>query len=87
MQSASIAAWDDEAHVIANRRLYHEKFRSTITPKLSGLLGTAMPDASFYLWARVNQLGLSDAEFARALVADYNVVVLPGSTLAREARA
>ena len=85
VQSASIAAWDDEAHVIANRRLYREKFEA-ITPKLSGLLGTAMPDASFYLWARVNQLGLSDTEFARALVADYNVVVLPGSFLAREAR-
>lgn len=85
VQSASIAAWDDEAHVIANRRLYREKFEA-ITPKLSGLLRTAMPDASFYLWARVNQLGLSDTEFARALVADYNVVVLPGSFLAREAR-
>ncbi len=85
VQSASIAAWSDEAHVIDNRRLYREKFE-TITPKLAGILGTTMPDASFYLWTRVDQLGISDTEFARALVADYNVVVLPGSFLAREAR-
>ena len=85
VQSASIAAWSDEAHVIDNRRLYREKVE-TITPKLAGILGTTMPDASFYLWTRVDQLGISDTEFARALVADYNVVVLPGSFLAREAR-
>ena len=85
VQAASIAAWNDEAHVIANRSLYREKF-ATITPQLAKVVGTSMPDASFYLWARVDQLGISDSEFARALVADYNVVVLPGSFLAREAR-
>ena len=85
VQAASIAAWNDEAHVIDNRRLYREKFE-TITPRLASVLGTTMPDASFYLWTRVDQLGISDSEFARALVADYNVVVLPGSFLAREAR-
>ena len=85
VQSASIAAWNDEAHVLANRRLYREKFEA-VTPLLSSVLGTAMPDASFYLWAQVDQHGLSDSEFARALVADYNVIVLPGSFLAREAR-
>ena len=85
VQAASIAAWNDEAHVIANRSLYREKF-AAITPQLAKVVGTSMPDASFYLWARVDQLGISDSEFARALVADYNVVVLPGSFLAREAR-
>ncbi len=80
-QTASIAAWKDEAHVVDNRRQYREKFEA-VTPLLSKVLGTAMPDASFYLWARVQG---SDTEFARRLVADYNVVVLPGSFLAREA--
>ena len=45
----------------------------------------SLPDASFYLWARVDHLGLSDTEFARRLQAEYNVTVLPGSFLAREA--
>ncbi len=85
-QAASIAAWNDEAHVRENRRQYREKF-AAVTPLLAGVLGTAMPDASFYLWARVDrQARISDTEFARSLVADYNVVVLPGSFLAREAR-
>jgi N-succinyldiaminopimelate aminotransferase len=45
-----------------------------------------LPDASFYLWAGVPaHLGMSDAEFARALYAEQHVTVLPGSYLAREA--
>ena len=81
-QAASIAAWQDESHVVANRRLYQQKF-AAVEPLISAVLGTAMPDASFYLWTKVPG---SDTQFARALAADYNVVVLPGSFLAREAR-
>lgn len=81
IQAASVAAWNDEAHVIDNRRQYREKF-DAVTPIVSGVLGTSMPDASFYLWAKTP---IPDTDFARALVADYNVVVLPGSFLAREA--
>lgn len=82
VQAASIAAWNDEAHVVDNRVMYAEKFRA-VTPKLAAVLGTAMPDASFYLWARTP---VPDTDFARALLADYNVLVLPGSFLAREAQ-
>jgi N-succinyldiaminopimelate aminotransferase len=42
-----------------------------------------LPDAGFYLWAGVP--GGDDAAFARELLAQYNVTVLPGSYLAREA--
>lgn len=81
VQAASIAAWNDETHVRDNRRQYTEKF-DAVTPLLSEVLGTARPDASFYLWAKTP---ISDTEFARGLYAAYNVVVLPGSFLAREA--
>ena len=86
LQAASLAAWQDEVHVVANRRLYREKF-AAVTPLLAGVLGTAMPDASFYLWAKVpgSDTPGSDTHFARALAAAYNVIVLPGSFLAREA--
>ena len=51
----------------------------------TALLDVQLPDASFYLWARVpDALGLSDTEFARELLALYNVTVLPGSYLARD---
>ena len=85
VQAASAVAWGDEAHVAENRRLYREKFER-ITPMLADCLDVARPDAGFYLWARVDRrTGLSDTEFARRLLAEYNVTVLPGSYLAREA--
>ncbi len=84
VQAASIAAWGDEQHVIDNRAQYREKF-AQVTPMLSAVMDVALPDAGFYLWAGVPApLGLSDTEFARALLAQYNVTVLPGSYLARE---
>ena len=84
VQTASIAAWNDEQHVQDNRALYKEKF-SLITPLLKGVMDVELPDAGFYLWADVRRTGLSDTDFARRLYADYNVTVLPGSYLARDA--
>ena len=84
VQAASIAAWNDEAHVQENRNLYREKF-SLITPILKEVMDVELPDAGFYLWADVRRTGLSDTEFARGLYAEYNVTVLPGSYLARDA--
>ncbi|WOI45247.1 succinyldiaminopimelate transaminase [Acidovorax sp. BLS4] len=85
VQGASIAAWNDEQHVDENRALYRRKFED-VTPLLARVMDVALPDAGFYLWARVpDALGLTDAQFARELLAQYNVTVLPGSYLAREA--
>jgi N-succinyldiaminopimelate aminotransferase len=83
VQAASIAAWDDEAHVVANRDMYRQKF-AAVTPVLAKLLDVKLPDAGFYLWAAVP--GGDDQAFARDLLAQYNVIVLPGSFLAREAQ-
>ena len=86
VQAASIAAWSDEKHVVENRALYRKKF-AQVTPLLAGVMEVALPDAGFYLWAKVPEaLGMGDAEYARALLAQYNVTVLPGSYLAREAQ-
>ncbi|AQV94326.1 succinyldiaminopimelate transaminase [Cupriavidus necator] len=84
VQSASIAAWNDEAHVRENRAAYVRKF-SEVTPMLAEVLDVALPDAGFYLWADVSRTGLTDTEFAARLLAEQNVTVLPGSYLAREA--
>jgi N-succinyldiaminopimelate aminotransferase len=82
VQAASIAAWNDEAHVEANRALYRAKFER-VTPRLACVLDVALPDAAFYLWAAVPNH--DDVAFARGLLAQYNVSVLPGSLLARPA--
>ncbi|HZV99300.1 MAG TPA: succinyldiaminopimelate transaminase [Methylophilaceae bacterium] len=81
VQAASIAAWNDEAHVVENRRLYAEKFKM-VTPLLQGTLEVEQPDAAFYLWART---ATADTAFALKLYRDFNVTVLPGSYLARDA--
>ena len=80
VQAASVAAWNDEAHVVANRGLYRQKF-GAVTPMLSEVLDVRLPDASFYLWAAVPSG--DDEAFARYLMDQYNVTVLPGSYLAR----
>jgi N-succinyldiaminopimelate aminotransferase len=82
IQAASIAAWNDEAHVVENRRLYSEKFR-TIVPMLKTVWpAVEMPDAAFYLWIQTHQ---DDTAVAVQLKRDANITVLPGSYLAREA--
>jgi len=78
--AASIAAWNDEAHVRDNRVKYAEKF-SLLAPRVAAVYPTARPDAAFYLWANV---GGDDVAFARRLYAEEAVTVLPGSFLARE---
>jgi N-succinyldiaminopimelate aminotransferase len=81
VSAASTAAWQDEAHVVENRRLYREKFDTALD-----IIGTSMdvqrPDAAFYLWAHTP---LADPEFTRRLYESQSVSVLPGSYLARDA--
>jgi len=80
--AASVVAWEDEKHVIENRRLYREKFDAVLE-----VFGTDVPaerpEAAFYLWIRTP---IADTAFARRLYAEYNVSVLPGSFMARTAR-
>jgi N-succinyldiaminopimelate aminotransferase len=83
VQAASAVAWDDEAHVVENRRQYAAKF-AAVQPLLATVMAAPMPDAAFYLWAKVPDE--DDTTFARELYRQSHVIVLPGSYLAREAR-
>ncbi len=78
-QLASIAAWNDEAHVQENRRLYTEKFKAVLEI-LSPVMDVKQTDASFYLWAKTP---INEEEFAQRLFAEQQVTVLPGSYLSR----
>jgi N-succinyldiaminopimelate aminotransferase len=80
VQKASAAAWKDEEHVEENRRLYAEKYRR-VMPLLKAPLAAEMPQGGFYLWMRTP---IDDTEFTRLLYRERNVLVLPGSYLARE---
>ncbi len=80
VQRASIAAWDDDAHAVANRALYRAKF-DAVLPILAPVLGVERPPAGFYLWPEV---GPDDERFVRGLYACENVLLLPGSYMARD---
>ncbi|TIH09387.1 succinyldiaminopimelate transaminase [Pseudomonas leptonychotis] len=79
-QLASVAAWNDEAHVKANRDLYREKFDAVLAI-LDGVLDVQRPDGGFYLWAKTP---IDDETFTRELYAREHVTVVPGSYLSRE---
>jgi N-succinyldiaminopimelate aminotransferase len=79
-QTASTAAWSDEAHVVENRSLYRQKFEQVLS-LLSATLAPQKPQAGFYLWA---ETPIADTDFAQRLYAEQNVTVLPGRFLARD---
>jgi N-succinyldiaminopimelate aminotransferase len=84
VQLASLAAWNDEAHVVENRGLYRDKFER-FHRIVHPVLPLARPEAAFYFWAAVPGEG-DDAAFARELFAATHMTVLPGSYLSREAQ-
>ena len=89
VQMASIAAWNDEAHVVESRRLYREKFASFFE-RVNPVLPLRMPDAAFYFWADVGRASPGDPEggdaaFARELYRATGITVLPGSYIGRDA--
>lgn len=81
VQRASIAAWNDEAHVVENRALYQEKF-DRVLPILRQKFDVRLPDASFYIWLRIPDG--DDLRFTQELYRDTGVLVLPGRFFARE---
>jgi succinyldiaminopimelate transaminase len=74
--AAATALWEDEAHVLANRALYREKF-DLAERILSNRFGFYRPEGGFFLW-----LDVGDGEAAtKELWTQAAVRVLPGSYL------
>ena len=79
VQIASIAAWEDENHVIENRALYRQKY-AVVMEILAPVIN--YPPAGFYLWLKTP---IPDVQFTRELFNQQNITVLPGSFLSRTA--
>jgi N-succinyldiaminopimelate aminotransferase len=78
-QKVSIAAWQDETHVINNRKRYNEKYEAVVN-ELSGVLPLTVPDASFYLWPDLQR---DDLQVTKDWLSKANIRVLPGQYLSR----
>ena len=78
--AASLLAWNDETHVVANRAAYRAKF-DAVAPVLNPAFGLQIPPGGFYFWPETPG---DDCEFTRALFEQENITVLPGSYLGRE---
>lgn len=81
VQRASIAAWNDEDHVEANRRAYQQKF-DRVVPILRQKFSVTMPQASFYIWLAIPDG--DDLRFTQELYRATGVQVLPGRFFARD---
>ena len=79
-QYASMMAWQDEQHVVANRALYRAKY-DAVLEILAPVMDIQKPDGGFYLWPSTH---ISDIEFTKQLYMKQNVLVVPGSYLSRE---
>ncbi|MGH1486296.1 MAG: succinyldiaminopimelate transaminase [Cellvibrionaceae bacterium] len=79
-QLASIAAWDDEDHVVSNREMYRQKF-ALVSDMLSDTWRVNQPMAGFNFWAKTP---IDDEKFTQLLFEKTNITVLPGSYLSRE---
>jgi aspartate/methionine/tyrosine aminotransferase len=81
-QQVAIAAYQDEAHVDANRDLYREKF--DLADQIIGdRYGYQRPAGGFFLWLDVAALGGSEIVAAK-LWREAGVRVLPGRYAARD---
>jgi aspartate/methionine/tyrosine aminotransferase len=81
-QYVAIAAYQDEAHVKENRKLYSEKF-DLAGQIIGSRYGYERPAGGFFLWLDVSKQGGSEIVTKR-LWAEAGVRVVPGRYLARE---
>ena len=74
LQEAAAVAWNDQEHVAEFRKIYKKNFEIA-----NELLGTPIPEATFYIWLEVKD----ELEFTKNLYKEKNIKVLPGSFLGR----
>ena len=74
LQEAAAVAWNDQEHVAGFRKIYKKNFEIA-----NELLGTPIPEATFYIWLEVDD----ELEFTKNLYKEKNIKVLPGSFLGR----
>ncbi|MBG6157670.1 aspartate/methionine/tyrosine aminotransferase [Labrenzia sp. EL_159] len=81
-QAVAVRAYQDEAHVAENRRLYNEKFEAA-ERFLGPIMGSVTPEGGFFLWLDVGKWG-DGVTVTERLWRDIGVKVVPGGFLASD---
>lgn len=81
-QAVAVSAYQDEAHVAENRRLYNEKFEAA-ERHLGPIMGSVTPEGGFFLWLDVGKWG-DGVSVTQRLWRDIGVKVVPGGYLASD---
>ncbi|WP_422384429.1 aminotransferase class I/II-fold pyridoxal phosphate-dependent enzyme [Roseibium album] len=81
-QAVAVRAYQDEAHVSENRRLYNEKFEAA-ERFLGPIMGSVTPEGGFFLWLNVGKWG-DGVTVTKRLWRDIGVKVVPGGFLASD---
>lgn len=81
-QAVAVRAYQDEAHVSENRRLYNEKFEA-VERFLGPITGSVTPEGGFFLWLDVGKWG-DGVTVTKRLWRDIGVKVVPGGFLASD---
>jgi len=83
IQEASIAAWNDDAHVEERRKVFADK-RGVLLEHLRKIGLSVGGEGAFYLWVRVPCGETSESYAAR--LAERNILVMPGTQFGAEGK-
>ncbi|NVJ90346.1 MAG: aminotransferase class I/II-fold pyridoxal phosphate-dependent enzyme [Methylocystaceae bacterium] len=82
LQAGSVALWNDDAHVVENRRLYKMKIDAA-ERILGNRLGFYRPAGGFFLWLDVRERWEDGEQAALEIWQKAGVRVIPGEYLAK----
>ena len=82
LQAGSVALWNDDAHVVENRRLYKMKIDAA-ERILGNRLGFYRPAGGFFLWLDVRERWENGEQAALEIWQKAGVRVIPGEYLAK----
>ena len=78
IQIASEALWNDESHVIENRKLYNQKFE-IFQNNIDKKFNFKIPSGGFFVWLKISEFGTDEEVTAKLWSAGLKVI--PGSYL------
>ncbi|MEM8702655.1 MAG: aspartate aminotransferase, partial [Pseudomonadota bacterium] len=81
-QAVAVRAYQDEDHVIENRRLYNQKFEAA-ERLLGPIMGKVTAEGGFFLWLDVSRWA-DGISITSQLWSDCGVKVVPGGFLASD---